>query len=245
MASITGSLVDYLLPELREEEGAAAQRLASYSSSVMARLENLESDRALLDSVRQLLVEPAPWETFNEAIDHVREGEGGKSLAPPETLGLTVSAPPGAGWVAVGIPIFADDELDALLADWHRLDGDAFTAELRVGTWWEALRTVDGRWALLPQDRFPLLNVALPVLIGYSTRVVFERVAVHVLADDLPPAGGPISGGPEQQCALQADKQEPNLPYVGSCGTRGCHEGCRDLTGTGSGGHKVLLACEC
>jgi hypothetical protein len=226
MGSLTNDMIGYLAPDLQGETQPLRGQLPV--------------------RVQELLTRPPTGLKFRDVRDLVSgadESERGAMIS-PEELDLQVLGHPDADWFAVGIPVLTWDEMDSFVEGWRELaDDEAFLSELHDVQYWEGQQTIDGRWAIVPQDRSETLSVALPVLVGYGDRIVFERATLLEFRVDT--WHSVRTAERSTNCALESTKQLPNVPYRGSCEHRGCATGCEPILGRASDGTRILLACNC
>jgi hypothetical protein len=226
MATLTEGLIAFVSPQGRDEAEPLRSQLPS--------------------ALHDLLLQPPGSLGFSRTTELIGDqgldglAESAPNLVSEEHLGLDASSF-GARWAAIGVPVFTDVELEAFTDGWETVEDPELRDRLGRRGWWEMLRTTDGQWALVPQDRDPTQTVvALTLVLGVDDDVIFERMTILDLQS---PASPRLE--PDQQCALDGKRQEPNYPYVGSCRRRSCTGGCVPITGTASGGNKVLLGCDC
>ena len=248
MPSITGALLGYLPPDAQlqpfDHEASASWFTAEVTERLVSESTLLAQETIGDDRLRPLLAEPHPGPFFR-AADAAASGSFAESWRSPGELGLDPGGLGDAEWVAVGVPVLMPDEMSRFTEGWDPAEAVEMINGTDLRSWWEATRTYDGRWALLPQDRFRAASLTLPLLVGRQTTIEFRRVVV-------PPQGPQSSvqvdegeAEPETHCALIGQRRRPDLPYRGDCEARRCTDGCRHRVGELEGGHKVLLACLC
>jgi hypothetical protein len=115
------------------------------------------------------------------------------------------------------------------------------------GWWWEFLPLEDGTYILVPNDALSSVDfqVLLPVRMRPATYQL-RRFTAGIVVDSTGELGSGPVGVDVELCQINAQKQDEELPYQGTCEGEECAAGCTDVVvASALDGSYRLIGCNC
>lgn len=146
-----------------------------------------------------------------------------------------------------GLPLLSREETERFL---ERVERGAEPPA--APHWYELTPLEDGNYVLIPNDASEELRIDALVPVATSRQTVQLHRAGFAKSigsrPEAPGAGAEFEFGwiEQEDCVLQAERDDPDLPWHGVCRTIACDHGCAPLTlFDADSGDYILTGCRC